>query len=177
MGGTGSGRRPAPIEQRRLKGTRPGRDSGDRKLPDPDNLVSLPGTAGVAPQRPTSIPDGSPGAARWERIWRDAGAWLSPGTDWHILVRLCEAENMREGMRQELAERGFWMRGSMGQDIVNPLVDKMRQQDAEILKYEIQCGLTPSARGALGVGEVKQGDTGGILGDILRDAAGRRTGT
>ncbi len=52
----------------------------------------------------------------------------------------------------------------------------MRQQDAEILKLEIQCGLTPSARGALGVGEVKQEKTGGPLADILRDAAGRRSG-
>ncbi len=100
------------------RAARPARDSGGRKLATP--TTSCPAgdrwrcaaAACVHPRRHS-------GAARWERIWREAGAWLSAGTDWHILVRLCEAENLREGMRQELAERGFWMRGSMGQDIVN----------------------------------------------------------
>jgi len=167
----------APIEQRRLRGARPGRDSGGRKLPDPPatNVVGLPGTGDSAPQRPASIPDDTPGAVRWERIWREAGQWLAAGTDWHILVRLCEAENMRDGMRQALADTGFFITGSMGQQVPNPLIDKLRMQDAEILKMETHCGLTPSARGALGVGEVKQSGSS-PLDQILKDAAGRRTG-
>jgi len=173
MGGPGSGRRSAPLEQKRAKGRSPGRDSGGRKLPEPANVVALPGSKDKTPPPPESLVEDGPGRDRWTQLWREAGGWLSPGTDWHLLVRLCEAEDMRHGMRVALAEEGFYVKGSMGQMRPNPLIDKLRLQDAEILRMERECGLTPSARGALGVGEVGDGEDANPLTAILRAAAQR----
>lgn len=173
MGGPGSGRRSQPLERKRVKGRAPGRDSGGRKLPEPSNVVALPGAGDKIPDPPESL--GEQGKARWDLMWREAGGWLSKGTDWHLLVRLCEAEDLRAGMRDALAEQGFYVSGSMGQQRPNPLIDKLRMQDAEILRMERECGLTPSARGALGVGEVRNPDDANPLTAILRQAAQRGT--
>jgi len=171
MGGTGSGRRPAPLEQRRARGRSEGRDSGGRKLPDAP--VVLSSAEGRVPDAPDWL--GDAGTDRWTRLWRDAGTWLAAGTDWDLLVRLCEAEDTRLGMRKALADTGFFVTGSTGQLRPNPLIDKLRLHDAEILRMERECGLTPSARGALGVGEVVKGQGANVLEDILRGHAARQS--
>ena len=165
-----TGRRPQPVEKKRRTGRSPSRDSGGRKLPDGANVVALPGCKGEAPAAPEHL--GQHGKDRWARMWREASAWLNPGTDWDLLVRLCEAEDLRAGMREALAEAGFYVPGSMGQMRPNPLLDKLRALDDQITKYEQLCGLTPSDRGRLGVGEVKAGSTS-PLDEILRRAAAR----
>ena len=166
------GRPPRPVEQKRRTGRSPGRDSGGRKLPDRDNVVALASVAGRVPDPPASL--GDVGRERWQRLWREAGAWLSPGVDWHILVRMCEAEDLRQGMRVALAEEGFTVTGSMGQMRPNPLLDKLRALDEQLTKYEQLCGLTPSDRGRMGVGEVQQsGQEASGLNEILRRAAQR----
>lgn len=171
------GRPPRPVEQKRKTGRSPGRDSGGRKLPDPpSNVRALPSAEDRIPDLPaTVLPDG-PGAKRWERLWREARSWLNPGVDHHILVRLCEAEDMRHGMKQALDLEGFYVHGSLGQLRPNPLIDKLTRLDDQITKYESLCGLTPSDRGRLGVGEVQgQGDES-PLAAILARAAGRASG-
>ncbi|MFB9378586.1 P27 family phage terminase small subunit [Kineococcus gynurae] len=166
-----------PVEQKRRTGRAPGKDSAGRDLPGGGNVRALPGADGVPPC-PPSLVDGGAGAARWEKLWREAKDWLAPGTDWHLLVRLCEAEDLRAGMREALAETGFFVMGSMGQQRPNPLIDKLRLHDAEILRMERECGLTPAARGALGVGEVGGDKPASPLDEILRQAAsrGRKSG-
>jgi len=160
------------MEQKRRTGRAPGKDSAGRDLPHLGNVRSLPGAGGQVPPVPPSLVEDGAGAARWERLWREAAEWLAVGTDWHLLVRLCEAEDLRQGMREALAESGFFVAGSMGQQRPNPLIDKLRLHDAEILRMERECGLTPAARGSLGVGEVQE-KTGSGLDQILRDAANR----
>lgn len=169
MGGTGSGRRPAPLEQRRARGRTEGHDSGGRKLPDAP--VVLSSAEGRVPEPPAWL--GPAGESRWTRLWRDAGTWLSSGTDWDLLVRLCEAEDTRVGMREALAEQGWYVSGSTGQVRPNPMIDKLRLHDAEILRMERECGLTPSARGALGVGEVVAQQADDPLTAILKQHAAR----
>jgi len=165
------GRTPKPLEERRRTGRSPGRDSGGRKLPDPDNVVPLKGVEGHLPDLPVTIQADGAGARRWERIWREA-RWLAPATDADVVERLCIAEDLVVGMRAALAEQGFDVKGSMGQMRPNPLIAQIRATNAEILKLERECGLTPVSRGVLGVGEVKEAAEN-PLNEILRQAAGR----
>lgn len=166
------GRPPRPVEKKRKTGRSPGRDSGGRKLPEKATVTALPGAGDRIPQVPTSL--GDAGTERWQQLWTEAKDWLSPGVDRYLLVRLCEAEDLRAGMREALADQGFYVIGSMGQQRPNPLIDKLRALDDQITKYESLCGLTPSDRGRLGVGEVKAEGSGSGLDEILRRAAQRR---
>lgn len=180
------GRPPKPVEQKRKTGRTPGRDSGGRKLPDaptatvhafPAAVPDLPATAPDVPELPDTLLPGGPGARRWARLWREGKSWLNPGVDHHILVRLCEAEDLRHAMKQALNQEGFYVVGSQGQLRPNPLIDKVSRLDDQITKYESLCGLTPSDRGRLGVGEVKPAGGGeSPLQAILARAAGRGGG-
>jgi P27 family predicted phage terminase small subunit len=162
-----------PLEQRRLKGRSAGRDSGGRKLPDPENVVALRGVEGGLPEPPASLTDDGPGLARWIRIWREA-SWLSPATDVDVVTRLCEAEDLYAGMAQALAAEGFYVTGSQGQLRPNPLLSQMRATAAQMLQLEREIGLTPAARGSLGVAEVKPASEGSNpLEAILKRAAER----
>jgi P27 family predicted phage terminase small subunit len=162
-----------PLEERRRKGRSAGRDSGGRKLPDESNVVPLRGIDGDAiPARPASLTEDGPGAARWDRIWREA-RWLAPATDIDVVTRLCEAEDLYAGIGKALADEGFYVTGSQGQLRPNPLLAQMRATAAQMLQLEKEIGLTPSSRGSLGVGEVKSGDEINPLTAILQAAAQR----
>lgn len=164
-----------PLEERRRLGRSAGRDSGGRKLPDPDNVIPLRGIDGdKPPEAPASImPDGV-GAARWQRIWREA-RWLSIDTDLDVVTRLCEAEDQRQAMKEALADAGFYVKGSMGQLRPNPLIAQVRAAGTQILQLERECGLTPASRGNLGVGEVKS-PAENPLNALLLQAAKRHEG-
>ncbi len=165
---------PAPLEQRRKRGRSPGRDSGGRKLPDAENVVALRGVEGGLPPVPeTLLPDGD-GARRWAAIWSEA-KWLSPATDAAVVRRLCEAVDLHERMREALLApgAGFYVRGSQGQLRPNPLLNQIRATGAEILALERECGLTPSARGRMGVGEVKDAAADNPLVALLQQQAQR----
>lgn len=164
------GPRPRPVEQKRLNGRSPGRDSGGRKLPDA-TVVALPGAGERTPPVPGHLVPEGVGAARWERLWREAGAWLSVATDIDVVTRLCELEDLRDAMHAQLAQDGLMVKGSTGQSRTHPLIDKIRALDEQLLKYERECGLTPSARGSLGVGEVTAAES--KLEAVMRNHARR----
>jgi len=161
----------APLEERRRKGRSPGRDSGGRKLPDPGNVVQLHSLDGKTPPLPESIDPDSAGAARWATIWREA-PWLTTA-DRDIVARICEHESLRQGMKVALADEGFYITGSQGQLRPNPLLVQIRDTERLILALEKECGLTPSARGSLGVAEVTDTKASNPLEAILRRAATR----
>lgn len=166
------GRTPEPLEERRRKGRSPGRDSGGRKLPGGENVTALRPVDGALPKLPPTLAEGSEGARRWVSIWREA-KWLSPATDLEVITRLCEAIELREGMRAALAEAGFYVKGSQGQLRPNPLLGQIRATEAQILQLETVCGLTPSSRGQLGVAETKGPDADNPLVGILQRHAER----
>lgn len=163
-----------PLEERRRKGRSPGRDSGGRKLPEPGNVVALRGVEGDLPAVPSTLDPDAAGAVRWLRIWREA-SWLAPATDTEVVTRLCECEQLREAMKAALADEGFYVKGSQGQLRPNPLLAQIRATESQILVLERECGLTPSSRGSLGVGEVKP-ENDNPLAAILQRAANSRRG-
>lgn len=165
-----------PLEERRRKGRSAGRDSGGRKLPDESNVVALHGIDGDRiPALPASLVEDGPGAGRWARIWREA-RWLAPATDIDVVTRLCEAEDLYAGIAKALADKGFYVTGSQGQERPNPLLAQLRATATQMLQLEREIGLTPSARGALGVGEVKPEGEINPLTAILMQAAQRGQG-
>lgn len=161
-----------PLEVRRRKGRSATRDSGGRALPDRKNVVALRGIEGQLPELPVTLAPDAAGAVRWVRIWREA-TWLSPAADTEVATRLCEAEQLREAMKAALADAGFYVTGSQGQLRPNPLLAQIRATEAQILQLERECGLTPSSRGSLGVGEVQSSEDDNPLLAILRRAANR----
>lgn len=148
-----AGRPRKPLEQKRLTARSATKDSAGRPLPDPSNIVALPGCGDEPPVMPDSIVDDGPGSKRWRDTWSAGKSWISPQTDFHLVVRLCEAEDMRTAMAADLG-RDFMVTGSMGQMRPNPLIDKLRALDDQITKYEQLLGFSPSSRGTLGVAEV-----------------------
>lgn len=140
-----------PAEQKRLTGRGPGKDAGGRDLPEP--VVVLAATATV-PNTPDSL--GDTGTEVWDRLWTAGQAWLSLTTDADVLTRLCEAHDEREAMRDQIAQDGYMVAGSQGQPRPHPLLAHLRALEAQMTRWEIECGFTPAARSRLGYAEVKR---------------------
>lgn len=146
-----AGRPRKPVEQKRLIGKSSTTDASGHKLPDP--VVVLAASATV-PNPPESL--GSLGKSVWDRLWTAGQAWLSMSTDADVLTRLCEAHDEREAMREQIAIDGYMVAGSQGQPRPHPLLAHLRALEAQMTRWEIECGFTPAARSKLGYAEVKR---------------------
>ena len=131
-----AGRPSKPIEQKRLLGN-PGR----RPLPDAGILQVLP--------RATEIPEPSRpllkyGRELWDKVWEQALNWISPNTDFEILLMTCEMIDERWNLRVKVMQTddARLRRG-------------LRELDRQIISNLSLLGFTPSDRSKLGVAEVK----------------------
>jgi len=115
--------------------------------------VTLAASADV-PRPPRTL--GDTGRSVWDRLWTAGQAWLSAATDTDVLTRLCESHDEREAMREQLAQDGYMVAGSMGQMRPHPLLAHLRALEAQMTKWEQECGFTPAARSKLGYAEVKR---------------------
>jgi P27 family predicted phage terminase small subunit len=140
-----------PTEQKRLTGRSAGRDAGGRELPEP--VVVLASSAEV-PNAPGSL--GDAGREAWDRLWTAGQSWLSLSTDADVLTRLCEAHDERDAMRDQIGQDGFMVLGSQGQVRPHPLLAHVRALEAQMTRWEIECGFTPASRSKLGYAEVKR---------------------
>lgn len=140
-----------PVEQKRLTGRSPGRDSGGRALPEP---VVVLASAAEVPPAPGSL--GEAGRSAWDRLWTAGQAWLSMTTDLDVLTRLCEGHDEREAMRDQIGQDGFMVLGSQGQVRPHPLLSHVRALEAQMTRWEIECGFSPASRSKLGYAEVKR---------------------
>lgn len=138
---------PKPIEAKRRSG-----NPGHRPLPEP--VVRLPVAQVEIPDPPRGLRKA--GKEAWARLWSVGSAWLSPITDWDIMVRLCEAHDERDLLRKEVRKHGRYSFGSMGQTVTHPAVDQLRTLEGLITRWESLCGFTPSDRSRLGVAEVEK---------------------
>ena len=141
------GRIPKPIEQKRLEG-----NLGKRKLPDPVAILPVP--MDQIPRPPKGLKP--PGRNVWRRLWRIGRAWLSEDTNYDIMVRLCEAHNEREALKQIIEDEGYTVRGAMGGMVSNPAATQLRQLEALMTRWESECGFTPVSRTRLGLAEVQR---------------------
>lgn len=146
-----AGRPRKPVEQKRLVGKTPSTDASGHRLPEP--VVVLAASASVPPS-PSSL--GDTGRMVWDRLWTAGQAWLSVQTDADVLTRLCEAHDEREAMREQIAQDGYMVLGSQGQPRPHPLIMHLRSLEAQMTRWEIECGFTPAARSKLGYAEVKR---------------------
>lgn len=140
-----------PVEQKRLTGRSATRDAGGRKLPEP---VVVLAASNSPPRAPKSLGDN--GREVWERLWVAGQAWLSIETDADVLTRLCESHDEREAMRDQIAQDGYMVEGSVGQLRPHPLLAHLRALEAQMTRWESECGFTPAARSKLGYAEVKR---------------------
>jgi phage terminase small subunit len=169
-----------PLEQRRRTGRSPGRDSGGRALPAPVTL--LPGVSGI-PDVPDELRttdnaescilargSGKPcelclaelGVKAWARLWAAASSWLSVG-DADVMIRICQARITEAHFRLALKEDGWWTAGQRGGLVSHPAAAQLNALLDRVVKDESLCGLNPSARGSLGVAEVKPGGQDDIV--------------
>lgn len=130
------GRKPTPLEQKKLLGN-PGR----RPLPDDAELVVLPAASSVPePLRPLE----AAGLSLWNRVWESAQAWVSPDTDVDLLQLTCELVDERVELRELVRSSGEW-RDRTG----------LRSLDSQIVSNLSLLGFTPADRSRLGVARVK----------------------
>jgi P27 family predicted phage terminase small subunit len=141
------GRPPKPVEQKRLAG-----NPGKRPLPEP--VVVIPSAELAVPAYPRGLR--KVGKEAWDRLWRVGGAWLSPATDWDIMVRLCQAHDEREELRRAVRKHGHSATGGNGQEVAHPAVLQLRTLEGLITRWESLCGFTPSDRSRLGLVEVQR---------------------
>lgn len=169
-----AGRPRKPLEQKRATARSSTKDSAGRPLPAEGTLISLPGCGDQLPPYPSTLVENGPGRARWDRIWSEAGAWISPKVDAAIVTRLCELEDLRSAYKTEILNTGFTVEGSMGQIRLHPMVGEIRALDDQLTRYETQLGLTPSSRASLSVAEVQKtiDGVGGQVAAIMQAQAG-----
>jgi hypothetical protein len=156
MGGKGSGgHNRKPIERKQ----RIGNPSG-RKLPKPSpvaDVVALPTSHVPEPHRPL----GSQGLRLWQQVWVSGAGWLKQQMDTELVLMLCEATEERTRLRFRLQERPDSWRDRRA----------LREIDRQIITLLGQIGFTPSERGLLGQGEVKQHE----FSDLHRRIAEKRS--
>lgn len=124
---------------------------GHRKhsSPEPSNVVPLTAVPTL------SIPDPPIRLTKvakevWESFWSSEVSRVVDTSDHYALRRWIQAVNDREKIAAKVRKMPL-VDGSQGQPVMNPLAKRLGSFDAEILKFEIQFGMTPKARADLGV--------------------------
>lgn len=104
----------------------------------------------------------------WTTFWRDGIAKLTQAADAEPLRRLFCLYDARE-RTWRLFVKNPYVRGSKGQQVLNPMGTFSLTLDARIERLEQAFGITPKARLQLGItfGEAKKS-----LEDLARDASG-----
>ena len=159
MGGKGSGgHNRKPVERKQ----RIGNPSG-RKLPKPApvaDVVALPTSHIPEPHRPLGE---RVGLRLWNQVWSSGAGWLKQNMDTELVLMLCEAMDERVRVRAMLAaDQTLWRERRA-----------LREIDRQIITLLGQIGFTPSERGLLGTGEVKQHE----FSELHRRIAEKRTAT
>jgi phage terminase small subunit len=135
-------RPPKPLEQKRLTGRSPGRDSGGRKLPEVSTVVALPMADGVPDPPGDLLLDGQ---RLWERAWGAAITWLSPDSDREAVEQACRLADDLAAARKRYRATTDPSDGRM-----------VKQFDDALAGALSRLGFDPTARARLGVAEVKR---------------------
>ena len=160
------GRKPKPVEQRRLEG---GRDVSHRSVPEPLLVAGRP--AHEFDEPPSDLP------ADARRFWRatvarliDVGM-LDLVDDVALRMLATQYARWKEAGRT-IAADGHLARGSVGQLREHPAVRIEREAHSLYLKTAEQFGLTPMARTRLGLAELHRRSLHNEMERALGDVAG-----
>jgi P27 family predicted phage terminase small subunit len=142
------GRKPIPVEQRRLEG----RDVSHRPLPEPLLVAGRPELQELA-----DPPEHLTAAA--QDFWRDIVVQLVKvgmidRVDRPALELICTTWDEYTKADRVVREQGFFAAGPTGTIKEHPALKMRRLARAEFFKYAEQYGLTPMARTRLGLAEL-----------------------
>lgn len=146
------GRPSRPVELKRALG-----NPGQRALPGfPVAGSGLPPVVEV----PSGPVFASQGLELWERVWSAGRSWLSPASDFDVVVLLCHAADEAEDLRLGLARGDFPRFYSLpnGSEVTHPAVTQLKDLRAQMTSWLASLGFSPADRARLGVGEVRQAD-------------------
>lgn len=139
------GRPPKPTEEKRRLG-----NPGKRALPSKELVVALPAAETIPePSRPL----GTYGKQFWDRVWQYGIHWISPTTDFEVMMMTAELIDERWGLRAKV------MRALVSDTLsAESARDRraLRDLDRLIDSHLSQLGLTPADRTRLGYAEVKR---------------------
>tara|TARA_R110000822_G_scaffold10078_11_gene38493 strand:- start:867 stop:1313 length:447 start_codon:yes stop_codon:yes gene_type:complete len=132
-----AGRPPKPVEQKRAIG-----NPGKRPLPDARDVVVIPAALETpAPNRKLF----TQGQAFWDKVWEIGGLWISPTTDYEIMLMTAEMIDERGNLRAKVLTDG------------SPKDRRaLRELERAITGNLAQLGLNPAERTRLGLAEVKR---------------------
>lgn len=133
---SGRGRPPKPVEQKRMLG-----NPGHRPLPDSSTVIAIPAAENTPePQRPL----GKPGRELWDRIWDLGVSWISPNTDYELLLMTCEMVDERWNLRAKVLHTDDHRQRRHLHDLTRMIVSNLSL-----------LGFSPTDRAKLGLAEVK----------------------
>lgn len=145
--------RPMKPEGHRPNDRRPGVAANGTRLPATVNPQTM---AAPRPLPPVCTVDlGSKGQEAWDKVW-DAGHWLKPDQDYHLVTMLAQAYDELEAYQAKIAEDGLMVRGSAGGVVAHGLIREVRQTRAQIIKILSMLGFSPTDRMRLGIAEVNR---------------------
>jgi hypothetical protein len=104
---------------------------------------------------------GEQGLRLWSQVWTSGAGWLKQNMDTELVLMLCEATEERTRLRVRLQQNPDAWRDRRA----------LREIDRQIITLLGQIGFTPSERGLLGTGEVKQHE----ISDLHRRIAEKRS--
>jgi len=116
-------------------------------------LAVIPGGAAQAPKMPTPAPKSrwlKASCQWWTNAWTEPIAETWTSSDRPMVVRLLSLIETRERAYRGVST-GLLVRGSMGQDVLNPVARYMLSLDGEIRQLEDRLGLSPRSRLQLGI--------------------------
>lgn len=144
--------KPQPANLKLLHGTRPGRDSGGRKV------KVAPDFRRLAPEPPAILGDGE-ALAEWNRIVPELQRLqLTKPIDASSLAAYCLTWERFCAAQLTVEVDGITARGSHGGIVKHPAVTVLEIASRELRAWASEFGLTPSSESRLGKGDNDDGD-------------------
>ncbi len=106
------------------------------------------GTAIETPDAPDTL--GEWGTELWTEVW-SFGRGIYHHSDFGVIERYCNMQEQRRQLLQVIEVDGLMSTGSTGQPILHPAFKAVHDINGRLLNIEGALGLTPEARGRLGL--------------------------
>ena len=118
----------------------------DAGRPPEHPLVMIPGGTGTpVPEPPEHLT--AYGRAVWARLWLTGRSWLSNDAHFDLMAMLVDAIERRDTVLAPAARKArVTVKGSMGQQRVNPIYDQLARLEAQIADLLKRARFEPDAK-------------------------------